>query len=160
MYTNKYAWTNKDGTYKEVYYYVCSRNRQVRGHQCDYKAALRKTDIEPLVVEAVRELVRDQHFTQEMKRKIGGQIDTSNIDKKNENYEAKLKEVDLNKVRLEREIDNFPIDARYRERKILTIANLKNMRQYYLTFPKGYSLRSDIRWTIVEDKGKWYYMVE
>ena len=25
MYTNKHAWTNKDGTYKEIYYYVCSR---------------------------------------------------------------------------------------------------------------------------------------
>lgn len=22
MYTNKHAWTNKDGTYKEVYYYI------------------------------------------------------------------------------------------------------------------------------------------
>ena len=34
------------------------------------------------------------------------------------NYESKLKEVDLNKARLEREIDNLPIDARFRERKI------------------------------------------
>ncbi|MCQ4922167.1 recombinase family protein [Tissierella carlieri] len=25
MYTNKHAWTNKDGTYKEIYYYVCSK---------------------------------------------------------------------------------------------------------------------------------------
>ena len=29
-----------------------------------------------------------------------------------------LKEVDLNKARLEREIDNLPIAARFRERKI------------------------------------------
>ena len=48
MYTNKHAWTNKDGTYKEVYYYICGRNKQERGHHCDYKASLRKTDIEPL----------------------------------------------------------------------------------------------------------------
>lgn len=52
MYTNKHAWTNKDGTYKEVYYYICGRNKQERGHHCDYKASLRKTDIEPLVIEA------------------------------------------------------------------------------------------------------------
>ena len=45
MYTNKHAWTNKDGTYKEVYYYICGRNKQERGHHCDYKASLRKTDI-------------------------------------------------------------------------------------------------------------------
>ncbi len=40
------------------------------------------------------------------------------IDKELANYESKLKEVDLNKTRLEREIDNLPIDARFRERKI------------------------------------------
>ena len=40
------------------------------------------------------------------------------IDKELANYESKLKEVDLNKARLEREIDNLPIDARFRERKI------------------------------------------
>ncbi len=34
------------------------------------------------------------------------------------NYESKLKEVDLNKARLEREIDNLPVDTRFREKKI------------------------------------------
>lgn len=28
-----------------------------------------------------------------------------------------------------------------------TVANLKNMRQFYLTFPKGYALRSELTWT-------------
>ena len=48
----------------------------------------------------------------------GMQIDTTAIDRELENYESKLKEVDLNKARLEREIDNLPVDARYRERKL------------------------------------------
>ena len=73
MYTNKHAWTNKDGTYKEIYYYVCSKARTARGKSCDYKAMLKKTDIEPLVIEAIREL---------------------------KNYEVKLREVDLNKTHL------------------------------------------------------------
>ena len=55
MYTNKHAWTNKDGTYKEIYYYVCSRNRMVRGKHCEYKAMLKKTDIEPM---SLRQFVR------------------------------------------------------------------------------------------------------
>lgn len=118
MYTNKHAWTNKDGTYKEVYYYICGRNKQERGHHCDYKASLRKTDIEPLVIEAVKELVSDKYFAKEIEKRIGVQIDTTAIDKELANYERKLKEVDLNKARLEREIDNLPIDARFRERKI------------------------------------------
>ena len=118
MYTNKHAWTNKDGTYKEVYYYICGRNKQERGHHCDYKASLRKTDIEPLVIEAVKELVSDKYFAKEIEKRIGVQTDTTAIDKELANYESKLKEVDLNKARLEREIDNLPVDARYRERKI------------------------------------------
>ncbi|MBU3878209.1 DUF1016 family protein [Faecalicatena sp. AGMB00832] len=31
--------------------------------------------------------------------------------------------------------------------KGFTVANLKNMRQFYLTFPKGYALRSELSWT-------------
>ena len=100
MYTNKHAWTNKDGTYKEVYYYICGRNKQERGHHCDYKASLRKTDIEPLVIEAVKELVSDKYFAKEIEKRIGVQTDTTAIDKELANYESKLKEVDLNKARL------------------------------------------------------------
>lgn len=100
------------------YYYICGRNKQERGHHCDYKASLRKTDIEPLVIEAVKELVSDKYFAREIKSRIGIQTDTGNVDKEIANYESKLKEVDLNKARLEREIDNLPADARYRERKI------------------------------------------
>ena len=51
------------------------------------------------------------------KKRFGVQTDTSKIDKELANYESKLKEVDLNKARLEREIDNLPADAKYRERK-------------------------------------------
>lgn len=76
------------------------------------------TDIEPLVIEAVKELVSDKYFAKEIEKRIGVQTDTTAIDKELANYESKLKEVDLNKARLEREIDNLPIDARFRERKI------------------------------------------
>ena len=46
MYANRVCWTKKDGTYKEVMYYSCSRNKQSRGRHCDYSANLKKTDIE------------------------------------------------------------------------------------------------------------------
>ena len=76
------------------------------------------TMVEPLVIEAIRELVSDKSFAKEIKKRFGVQTDTSKIDKELANYESKLKEVDLNKARLEREIDNLPADAKYRERKI------------------------------------------
>ena len=34
------------------------------------------------------------------------------------NYETKLREVDINKARLENEIDSLPEDTRFRERKV------------------------------------------
>lgn len=81
-------------------------------------AMLKKTDIEPMVIEAIREIVRNKEYAQAIKKRIGVQIDTKAVDKELEGYRAKLKEVDLNKSRLEREIDNLPIDTKYRERKL------------------------------------------
>lgn len=118
MYANRVCWTKKDGTYKEVMYYACGRNKLDRGHYCEYSANLKKTDIEPLVIEVIKELVKDEYFATEIKKRIGIQVDTSNIDSEITNYENKLKEVELNKTRLEREIDSLPIDVNHRERKI------------------------------------------
>ena len=66
----------------------------------------------------MKELVSDKYVAQEIKNRIGVQIDTSKIDKEIANYENKLREVDLNKARLEREIDNLPVETKYRERKL------------------------------------------
>ncbi|MFG5607534.1 phage head-tail adapter protein, partial [Enterococcus faecalis] len=74
--------------------------------------------IEPLVIEAIRELIKNQDFATEIKSKIGKEIDTSTLNRGLKNYEAKLREVDLNKSRLENEIDSLPEDTRFRERKI------------------------------------------
>ena len=118
MYTNKHAWTNKDGTYKEIYYYVCSKARTARGRTCDYTTTLKKTDIEPLVIEAIRELIKNQDFAGEIKSRIGKEIDTTTLNRELKNYESKLREIELNKTRLENEIDSLPEDIRFRDRKI------------------------------------------
>ena len=108
----------KDGTYKEVYYYMCGRNKLERGHYCDYKANLRKTDIEPYVIETIKRIVTNDFFVKEIKEKIGIQIDVEKIDVEIANYQKKLNEILQNKNRLENEIDNLPIDAKHRERKL------------------------------------------
>ena len=79
---------------------------------------LKKTTIEPLVVESIRELVSNETFAKEVKSRIGTQIDTTTIDREIKNYELKLREVDLNKARLENEIDKLPADTKYRDRKL------------------------------------------
>ena len=48
-----------------------------------------------------------------------------------------------------------------------TVANLKNMRQFYLIFPNGYALRSELSWThyrllmrVENDNARRFYMDE
>ena len=51
--------------------------------------------------------------------------------------------------------------------KGFTVANLKNMRQFYLTFPNGYALRSELSWThyrllmrVNNDRARQFYLKE
>ena len=118
MYTNKNAWTNKDGTYNERFYYVCSRRRQQRGVSCSYSAQLMKESIEPDVVLAIKQLVTNEEFAKEIKNRIGTEIDTTEVDREIKNYESNLRQLESNKRRLESDIDSLPEDAKYRDRKL------------------------------------------
>lgn len=118
MYCNRHYWKKKDGTDKDIYYYYCGHNGNSRGYVCDYKAKLKKTDIEPYVIEAVMELVREKSFAKEIKSRIGQPADTEAIEKEIMNFKKKLTEVETNKANLEEKIDNFPLDVKYRERKL------------------------------------------
>lgn len=118
MYCNRHYWTNKDGTYKDVYYYFCGHNTQSRGVYCDYNAKLRKTDIEPYVINAIKELVRGENFAEEIKSRIGKEVDTELIGKELSGYKRKLAEIEVNKTNLEDNIDNLPLEVKFRERKL------------------------------------------
>lgn len=118
MYANRHCWTKKDGTYKEVGYYVCGRNKHDRGKFCDYKADLKKSVIEPLVIEAVKEIVSEKYFAQAIKDRIGSIGKNDDIDNELKNFENRLNEIELNKARLEKEIDSLPLDTKFRDRKL------------------------------------------
>ena len=117
MYTNKNSWTRKDGTYVERHYYVCSRAFQARGKECTYKAGLRKDIIEPDVIEAVRALVKDPLFAEEVKARIGKEVDTTEIDREIENYNKHLKQIKNSKETLERDMDSMSKDEPFYEEK-------------------------------------------
>ncbi len=88
-----------------------------RGGFCDYNANLKKTDIEPLVVEEIKQLIRNKEFAIGIKKRIGMNVDVSRTIKEIDNYELKLKEVKSNKTRLEEELEYLPLDIKYREKK-------------------------------------------
>ena len=118
MYANRHCWTKKDGTYKEVGYYVCGRNKLDRGKFCEYKADLKKSVIEPLVIEAIKEVVSDKYFAKAIEAHIGNIGKDDKIDKEIANFENRLSEIELNKARLEKEIDTLPADVKYRDKKL------------------------------------------
>ena len=118
MYANRHCWTKKGGTYKEVGYYVCGKNKHDRGKFCEYKADLKKGVIEPLVIEAVKEIVSQKYFAEAIKSRIGNLNNNDEIGREIKNFEIKLGEVGLNKARLEKEIDTLPFDTKFRERKL------------------------------------------
>lgn len=91
MYANRIRWTKKDGTEKEVMYYSCSRNKMKRGGFCDYSANLKKTDIEPLVIGVIKQIINDERFVEDVKSSIGIHVDADKIVEEIKNYEAKLK---------------------------------------------------------------------
>ena len=118
MYTNRNTWTSKKTGYHESYYYVCSQKRAEKGRICNYKRQIRKEILEDEVIKAIGELVDNPMFANEIKARIGAQIDTAEIDRELSNYKAKLKEVEANKRALEYSIDTLPIDASHRDRKL------------------------------------------
>ena len=129
MYANRHCWTKKDGAYKEVGYYVCGRNKHDRGHFCDYKADLKKTVIEPLVIEAIKELVKKKHFANAIENRISNFSNDDRLDKEIKNFEDKLNELNLTKSRLETEIDTLPYDVKYRDKKLNDL-NLRLEKMY------------------------------
>lgn len=118
MYTNKNAWTSKKTGYHETFYYVCSQRRSEKGRVCNYKKQVNKEIVEREVIAAISELVNNPVFANEIKNRIGTQIDTVEINKELSNYIAKLKEVDANKRALEYSIDTLPLDTSHRDRKL------------------------------------------
>lgn len=79
---------------------------------------MKKTDIEPYVIETIMELVRGQSFAKEIESRIGQPVNTEAIEKEIGNFKKKLIEVETNKANLEDAIDNLPLDTKYRDRKL------------------------------------------
>jgi site-specific DNA recombinase len=63
-------------------------------------------------------LVKNQEFAEQIKAKIGKQVDTAEIDKELIEYKKSLQQCKMVKKTLEQEIDKLPIDEPHRKRKL------------------------------------------
>ena len=90
---------------------------------------MKKTVIEPLVIEAIKELVKKKHFANAIENRISNFSNDDRLDKEIKNFEDKLNELNLTKARLETEIDTLPYDVKYREKKLNDL-NLRLEKMY------------------------------
>ena len=118
MYASKYYYRSKKGTYKEHYFYECFRRKTQRGRPCDCKLRINKPLIEPYLIALIKGLINNDLFINKVAKIVGAKTDSENLVKMKEQFETKLKEVLENKKRIEFELDNMPLDAKHRERKI------------------------------------------
>lgn len=119
----------KDGThYRDYFYYVCKHKKILDGHTCIYNKQWKEEMINDAVVEIIRKLVRNERFAEALKKKIGGRLDTSEIDKEIGNYECQLRQMNGSKKNIEKQIDSLSIDDRHYERKLSDLQDrLDNM---------------------------------
>lgn len=119
----------KDGTlYRDYFYYACKHRRVLDGHTCTYNKQWKEEMINDAVVEVIRKVVKNERFAEVIKGKIGGKVDTTEIEKEIENYEHQLKQANGSKRNIERQIDSLSIEDRHYERKLNDLQDrLNNM---------------------------------
>lgn len=123
MYANKNRYTTADGIYKENYYYHCKNNTQQLRVKCDYKRRINKYEIEPYVIQFIKQLLNNNEFIDEVSSKISNSNDSEELLKDKIAYENQLNLVLDNKVRLEANIDNLPLNTSYREERLKDMNN-------------------------------------
>lgn len=79
---------------------------------------MREDAIESEVISAVRALVKDPLFAEDIKGKIGKQVDTTEVDNELKGYKDSKKQCENTKETLEQEIDIMPLSEPHRERKL------------------------------------------
>ncbi len=118
MYAQKTSYVNLYGEYYEYFKYRCLNNHGVRGKNCDFKEGISKEDLEPLVIQVVKDIIADESFAKLLKDELNLKINTTSLEEDKMKYQAKLNQCNAAKEDLEQQIDTLPLDTPYRERMI------------------------------------------
>lgn len=120
MYGNVNRKKNADGSiYSEYYYYMCKHRRfDNYKNRCDYSKQWKEDKVDAAVVEVITKLVENEKFGEALKKRIGIQIDTTEIDKTIEVYQKQLEKAERNLSTWKNKINTLDIDDKHYERKI------------------------------------------
>lgn len=109
-------WTNKDGTKRERFAYVCGHYKRARGTKQCRRNGISANVLEKEVLEYTKKLLRNQKFARDIKERIGVAVDITQIQEEICSHEKELKKLARNRLNLEQDIDNLQ-DDKYAERK-------------------------------------------
>lgn len=107
-----------NGVSTRYYEYGCVYTRTDKGHICNYHGRIKDYEIEPYIISLIKDLVYNDEFANNLKEKIGTQVDTTKMEKELSNYQKKLFQVFQNKSDLEISIDSLPLDVKYRDKAL------------------------------------------
>lgn len=126
MVAQKTMWYLKDGTPRYFHDYRCNYHNGYRGYNCQYKGRILTTDIEPYIINIVKNLINNEEFIEKIKSQLCTKVDTSEFKTSKANYEKKLSQTIKSKELLEIQIDNLTTSTNFKE----TIYNDMTKRLY------------------------------
>ena len=118
MYGNVNRKKHPDGSYyKDYFYYACKHRKLVDGHRCTYKRQWNEDRINVAVEEIIRKFVKNPKFEQEIRKKIGSSIDTSELDREYDGLKDRLSQTTRAKNRLADQMDNLSVSDKNYDKK-------------------------------------------
>ena len=103
---------------KTRYYYYCKNTVTPTGHECTFRTNIEQTEINEMVAAIITAMIKEAHFSEAIKAKIGSVIDTSDMEKQLTVLQSKLRQTQGTKGRLERQMDSMDVDSPHYERKM------------------------------------------
>lgn len=127
MYGNVNRKKKGDGTYyRDYFYYACKHRLHVDGKRCDYHHQWGEEIIDGAVEEIIRKLVNTPAFEQGIREKIGGKLDTAELDAEMEALRKQLRQLTDTKDRLGEQIDALDFDDPHYTRKAQDLQERQN----------------------------------
>ena len=105
------------GYYKDYFYYACKHRKLVDGHRCTYKRQWNEDRINAEVEKIIRKFVKNPKFEQEIRKKIGSSIDTSELDRKYDGLKDRLSQTTGAKNRLADQMDHLSVSDKNYDKK-------------------------------------------
>lgn len=127
MYGNVNRKKKGDGTYyRDYFYYACKHRLHVDGKRCDYHHQWGEEIIDGVVEEIIHKLVNTPAFEQGIREKIGGKLDTAELDAEMETLRKQLRQLTGTKDRLGEQIDALDFDDPHYTRKAQDLQERQN----------------------------------